>query len=156
MTQSVQLTKLEYAHNYDIIADELYRLTLYLLGDIKQTRHVMASLFVEGFISQTEQSFEQGMLKKLWKLLAECEPVCGEQYLINLLKTVELSSENEDYGRLFEMLGTMQLIERSVLLLSVLNRQSLKQIAWILDLPQGELSRMNKEICAKVRQTMAA
>ncbi|WMJ85073.1 hypothetical protein ACS3UN_03910 [Oscillospiraceae bacterium LTW-04] len=156
MLQSVRMSKLEYAHRYDDIADSLYRLALYLLGDAADARYAMAEVFVEGYTTYAGKSFEQRMLAVLWQVIKDCEPVCGEAYSRNLLEAVTLSPEEADSARLFEMLGEMPLLERAVLLLSVLQRQPTETIAWLLELPQGEVSRVLKQLCDKVRRTMAA
>ncbi|MEA5135887.1 MAG: hypothetical protein VB035_07075 [Candidatus Fimivivens sp.] len=156
MLQSVKISKLEYAHHYDDLADALYRLALYLLGDAAEARYAMAEVFVEGYTSYGGESFEQRMLAVLWQVVKDCEPVCGEAYRYNLLEAITLSPEDTDSARLFEILGEMPLLERAVLLLSVLQRQPIEKIAWLLERPQTEVSRVLKQLCDKVRHTMAA
>lgn len=156
MPQSVKMSKSEYARRYDELADALYRLALYLLGDTAEARYAMAEVFVEGYATCAGQSFEQRMLMVLWQVVKGCEPVCGEAYRRNLLEAVTLPPEDTDSGRLFEILGGMPLLERAVLLLSVLQRQPAEIIAWLLELSQGEASRILKQLCDKVRQSMAA
>lgn len=156
MLQSVKMSKSEYARRYDDLADALYRLTLYLLGDAAETRYAMAEVFVKGYTSHAGQSFEQRMLAVLWKVIKGYEPVCGDAYRSNLLAAVTLQPGDADSERLFEILGEMPLIERAVLLLSVLQQQPADTIAWLLELPRGEVSRVLKQLCDKVRRTMAA
>lgn len=156
MKQPLRLSKYEYAQSYDRVANELYRLALYLLGDVDQARQVMANLFVKGFVAQKKIPFEQAMLKTLWLLVEDSQPAYAERYFTNLLDASALSSYNEDCIRLFEMLGTMQLVERAVLLLTVVEQQQPDLIAWVLNLPQGELSRMNQALSLRIRKTMAA
>ncbi|HWP51818.1 MAG TPA: hypothetical protein VN626_08995 [Clostridia bacterium] len=156
MLQSVKMSKSEYAHRYDDLADALYKLALYLLGDAAEARYAMAEVFVEGYITHAGQSFEQRMLAVLWRVVKGCEPICGEAYRRNLLAAVTQLAENDDSGRLFEILGETPLIERAVLLLSVMQRQPTDTIAWLLELPQGEVSRVLKQLCDKVRRTMVA
>lgn len=154
MLQSVKMSKSEYAHRYDELADALYRLALYLLGDAAEARYVMAEVFVEGYMTCVGQSFEQRMLSVLCQAVKGCEPICGEDYRRNLLAA--MTPDDTDSVRLFEILGEMPLFERAVLLLSVLQRQPTETIAWLLDCPQGEVSRALKLLCKKVRQTMVA
>ncbi len=156
MVQSVKMSKSEYARCYDELADALYRLALYLLGDAAEARYAMAEVFVEGYVTLAGQSFEQRMLSVLWQVVKGCEPVCGAGYRRNLMVVVALTPDDTDSARLLEILGEMPLPERAVLLLSVLQRQPVETIAWLLDRPQGEVSRVLKKLCEKVRQTMAA
>lgn len=154
MPQSVKMSKSEYARRYDDLADALYRLALYLLGDAAEARYAMAEVFVEGYCTHAGQCFEQRMFAVLWQIIKDCEPVCGEDYRRNLLAT--LPCEDDDSARLFDMLGGMTLIDRAVLLLSVLERQPVDTIAWLINRSQGEVSRALKQLCDQVRRTMAA
>ncbi len=156
MPQSAKMSKSEYAHCYDDLADALYRLALYLLGDAAEARYAMAEVFVEGYTTYAGQNFEQRMLAVLWQVLRGYEPVCGEAYRRNMLAAVTLPSDDADSIRLFQILGQMALFERAVLLLSVLQRQPVDTIAWLLNCPQGEVSRALKQLCEQVRRTMAA
>ena len=156
MPQSVKMSKSEYAHRYDDLADALYKLALYLLGDAAEARYAMAEVFVEGYITHAGQTFEQRMLAVLWRVVNGCEPIYGETYRSNLLTAVTRLPEDDGSGCLLEILGEMPLVERAVLLLSVLQRQPNDTIAWLLELPQGEVSRVLKQLCDKVRRTMVA
>ncbi len=156
MPLSVKMSKSEYAHRYDDLADALYRLALYLLGDAAEARYAMAEVFVEGYTTYAGQSFEQRMLAVLWQVAKGCEPVCGDLYRHNMLAAVTLPPDDTDSARLFQMLGQMALSERAMLLLSVLQRQPVDTIAWLLGRPQGEVSRSLKQLCDQVRRTMAA
>ncbi len=156
MPQSVKLSKAEYARRYDDLAEALYRLALYLLGDAAEARYAMAEVFVEGYATHAGQSFEQRMLATLWQVVKTCEPVRGEAYHRNMLAAVTLPPDDADSVRLFEMLGQMALFERAVLLLSVLQRQPVDTVAWLLGCPSGEVNRTLKQLCNQVRRTMAA
>ncbi|GEM_PF-1141321 len=156
MPQSVKLSKSEYARRYDDLAEALYRLALYLLGDAAEARYAMAEVFVEGYAAHAGQSFEQRMLATLWQAVKACEPVYGEAYHRNMREAVALPPDDADSVRLFDMLGQMALFERAVLLLSVLQRQPVDTVAWLLDCPTEEVSRALKQLCGQVRRTMAA
>lgn len=156
MPQLIKMSKSEYAHRYDELADTLYRLALYLLGDEAETRYAMAEVFVEGYTACAGQSFEQRMLHVLWQVVRDCKPVCGDLYQHNMRAAVTLPPDDADSARLFEALGQMALFERAVLLLSVLQRQPVAAIAWLLDCPQAKVSQTLKQLCSQVRRTMAA
>ncbi len=156
MPQLLKMSKSEYAYRYDELADMLYRLALYLLGDEAETRYAMAEVFVEGYTACAGQSFEHRMLSTLWQVVKDCKPVCGEAYRHNMGAAVALPPDDTDSIRLFEALGRMALFERAVLLLSVLQRQPVASIAWLLDCPQTKVSQTLKHLCSQVRRTMAA
>lgn len=156
MPHSVKLSKSEYARRYDDLAEALYRLALYLLGDAAEARYAMAEVFVEGYATHAGQSFEQRMLAVLWQVVKTYEPVCGETYHSNMLAAVTLSPDDADSTRLFQLLGQMALFERAVLLLSVLQRQPVDTVAWLLGCPSEKVSRALKQLCSQVHRTMVA
>ena len=154
--QTVRLSKMAYAKRYDQIADRLYRIALYLLGDAHQARRVMASLFVEGFIAQQQTKFELAMFQTLWRLTKESCPAEGDQYCQNLLNASRFDMKDSEYLRLLELLGDLPLIERAVLLLVVMLGQSIENVALVLELPPEMLDSMHVSLCARVRKTIAA
>ena len=154
--QTVRLSKMAYAKRYDQIADRLYRIALYLLGDAHQARRVMASLFVEGFLAQQQTRFELAMLKTLWRLTKESCPVVGDQYCQNLLNAGRSDMKDSEYVRLLQLLGALPLIERAVLLLVVMQGQPIENVALVLELPPDELGSMHISLCARARKTLAA
>ena len=155
MAQTVRTSKLEYARNYDQISDPLYRLALYLLGEVEQAQRLMASLFVEGFSVDACTQFEPAMLKLLWQLAKDCRYVSAEQYCKNLQRAGACNRHDDTCARLLRMLSVMPTIERAALLMIVMLGQTQAQIAWVLELTPDQVLNLNRALCAKARQSIA-
>lgn len=149
------LNKKQYAEQYDQVAKELYRFAFCLLGDAGQAGKALAEAFSDGWAFPQDAPFRQRMMRTVWLCSLRCTPASGERYRQALCAATRCARE-ETHSHLFEMLGTMRQEQRASLLLAFLFGMDSCRAAWVLEMPQGRVEAMLKELCAAVCERLPA
>ena len=148
---------------YDSIAPDLYKVALYTLGNSHDAEDVVSEAFIEAYKGITKlrdpTSFKSWMLKIL---SVRCKRKISEyikgknvfdidQFLTTLPDEEDVSSQISEQVTVLQALGRLNAQERQIVVLSVLQGYTSKEISVILGSPQGTVSSKLHRSLAKLK-----
>ena len=151
---------------YDEIASDLYKVALYTLGNPHDAEDVVSEAFVEAYkgISKLRDanSFKPWMMKILSIRCKRkiAEYVKGknvfdiETFITTLSEDVDVSADVSEKVTVTSALNRLNFQEREIVVLSVLQGYTTKEIAEILGSPQGTISSKLHRSLAKLRKML--
>lgn len=155
-----------FAQVYDAIAPDLYKVALYTLGNAHDAEDVVSEAFIEAYKGITRLrdvgSFKPWMLRILSvrckRKIAEYVKGKGtfdiEQFTATLSIEEDVSSDVSEQVTVIEAMGRLNAQERQIIVLSVLQGYTTKEIATIIGSPQGTISSKLHRSLAKLRRML--
>lgn len=155
-----------FAQVYDSIASDLYKVALYTLGNAHDAEDAVSEAFMEAYKGITKlrdaSSFKAWMLKIL---SIRCKRKIGdyikgknvfdiESFMFTLSEESDMSSDVTDSVTVVGALGRLNAQERIIVVLSVLQGYTTKEIAAILGSPQGTISSKLHRSLIKMRKML--
>ncbi len=165
MTEQVALAqqgdRAAFGQLYDAVAPDLYRMALYTLGNPHDAEDVVSETFLEAFRGIAKLRETEAFRSWIFRILSfRCKRKVSQYILhrgeIDLDSYFETASEatQEDStvrAELSEALGRLTVEEREIVLLSVLEGYTMREIALIMGLPQGTVSSKLHRTLKKLR-----
>lgn len=166
--QAKQGNQDSFAALYEQVADDLYRMALYTLGNVHDAQDVVSETFMEayrGLGSLRDNSAFKAWIMRI--LSIRCKRRIG-QYVKSRgnLDIDEMSSILEDRNDVMQdsinrsdilaALSTLSASERQIVLLSVLQGYTTREISEILDVPHGTISSKLFRALKKLRKKLEA
>lgn len=146
---------------YEAVAKDLYKMALYTLGNPQDAEDVVSETFLEAYKGikglRDENSFRPWMMRIL---SIRCKRKIGtyvqEKGNIDLDDYIEegVSDTSGQRAEVLEALDRLAPQERQILLLSVLQGYTMREIAQLLELPQGTVSSKLHRTLKKLRGMM--
>ena len=146
---------------YEAVAKDLYKMALYTLGNPQDAEDVVSETFLEAYKGikglRDENSFRPWMMRIL---SIRCKRRIGtyvqEKGNIDLDDYIEegVSDTSGQRAEVLEALDRLAPQERQILLLSVLQGYTMREIAQLLELPQGTVSSKLHRTLKKLRGMM--
>lgn len=133
---------------YDQVAPDLYKVALYTLGNTHDAEDAVSETFLEAFKGIRNLRDENKFVSWIMKILSiRCKRKIG-QYIqdkncIDIDEILGLADREEEPTQrteVFSALGELKQEERLIVVLSVLQGYTTKEIAAILGCPQGTVS----------------
>lgn len=155
-----------FAQVYDSIAPDLYKVALYTLGNAHDAEDVVSETFIEAYKGITRLrdigSFKPWMLKILSVRCRRkvAEYVKGrstfdiEQFMTTLSEEKDVSADVSEQVTVVGALARLNVQERQIVVLSVLQGYTTKEIAAFLGSPQGTVSSKLHRALAKLRRML--
>lgn len=155
-----------FAQVYDMIAPDLYKVALYTLGNAHDAEDAVSEAFVEAYKGITKLrdagSFKPWMLKILSVRCKRkiADYVKGknvfdiEQFIPTLSGDGNMSAEVSEQVTVIQALGRLTVQERQIIVLSVIQGYTTREVAEILGSPQGTISSKLHRSLAKLRRML--
>lgn len=133
---------------YDQVAPDLYKVALYTLGNTHDAEDAVSETFLEAFKGIRNLRDENKFVSWIMKILSiRCKRKIG-QYIQDkncidideILGLADREGEPTQRTEVFSALGELKQEERLIVVLSVLQGYTTKEIAAILGCPQGTVS----------------
>ena len=148
--QAKEGNKESFAQVYDMIAPELYRVALYMLGNDFDAQDAVSETFVEAY-KGIKNLREEGSFKKwmLTILSIKCKRRLGgyikDRKNVDIdemidLQSPEADSPNEEIMSVREALGQLSPQERQIVTLATIQGYTTREVAEMLSLPHGTVS----------------
>ena len=157
-----------FAQVYESIAPDLYKVALYTLGNTHDAEDAVSETFIEAYKGITNLrdvgSFKPWMMKilsvrckrKISDYVKHKNTFDIENFMSSLSDEADMSSDISDQVTVVGALGRLSSMERQIIALSVLQGYTTKEIARILDSPQGTVSSKLHRSLAKLRRMLEA
>ena len=139
---------------YESIANDLYKLALYMLGNKEDAEDAVSETFIEAFKGiknlRNDSSFKPWIMRIL---SIRCKRKIGgyvkEKTNVDIAECLDISAQDnsEQTVMLWDALNSLSAEEREIIILSVVYGYKIKEISEIKDLPQGTVS-------SKIHRTM--
>jgi len=157
-----------FAQVYECIAPDLYKVALYTLGNTHDAEDVVSETFIEAYRGianlRDASSFKPWMMKIL---SVRCKRKVAEyvkhKNTFDIENFISTLSDETDFGQdlseqvtVIDALGRLSTKERQIIALSVLQGYTNKEIAQILDAPQGTVSSKLHRSLVKLRKMLDA
>ena len=149
---------------YESMAGDLYRMALYTLGNPQDAEDAVAETFAEAWKGLKNLREPEAFRSWMFRILSfRCKRKIGryvaqrrEIDLDGYYETAEEAAPETAtrHAELNEALGTLTVEERSIVLLSVLEGYTLREIAAMLGLPQGTVSSKLSRTLKKLRRQL--
>ena len=155
-----------FADLYDQIATDLYKVALYTLGNPHDAEDVVSETFIEAYKGirnlRDEGSFRPWIMRILSiRCKRKIASYIQEKPNIDLEDFIEtpsdVSPETADCSErvtVFDALNKLQRDERTIVVLSVLQGYTTKEISQIMDMPHGTVSSKLYRTLIKLRKTL--
>ena len=167
VTEAQQGSRAAFGELYEHIAADLYRMALYTLGNQADAEDAVADTFAEAWKGIKNLREPEAFRSWMFRILsARCKRQIGrivarknEIDLDSYYETAEEAAPETVTRRaeLSEALGTLSPEERQIVLLSVLEGYTMREIASMLEMPQGtvssKLSRSLKKLRLQLQDT---
>jgi RNA polymerase sigma-70 factor (ECF subfamily) len=155
-----------FAQVYESVAPDLYKVALYTLGNSHDAEDVVSETFVEAYkgIAKIREpaSFRAWILKIL---SARCkhkiaEYIAGksnfdiEDFSVTLVEEGDLAVDVAEKATVLKAMSMLSEQERLILVLSVVNGYTTKEISRILASPQGTVSSKMHRALSKLRKIL--
>ena len=149
---------------YESMAGDLYRVALYTLGNPQDAEDAVAETFAEAWKGLKNLREPEAFRSWMFRILSfRCKRKIGryvaQRREIDLDSYYETAEEAAPetatrHAELNEALGTLTVEERSIVLLSVLEGYTLREISAMLGLPQGTVSSKLSRTLKKLRRQL--
>lgn len=148
---------------YEAVAPGMYKLALYTLGNAHDAEDVVSEAFMEAFRGLKNLRDEAAFKSWIYRILTvRCKRRIAEYIKgrneLDIDDFLHLPSGSSDIGadsvQSIELVGALSRLtvqERQIVVLSVLQGYTTKEIAQILSLPQGTVSSKLHRTLAKLR-----
>lgn len=153
-----------FAELYDGVAKELYRMALYTLGNPHDAEDAVSETFLEAWKGIHTLRDASAFRPWIFRILSiRCKRKVGQYILhrgeIDLDSYFESSEEaTQESGtlraELLDCLSRLSTEDRQIVLLSVLEGYTMREISKILSLPQGTVSSKLSRSLKKMRRQM--
>ena len=155
-----------FAQVYEEIASDLYKVALYTLGNPHDAEDVVSETFVEAYKGirglRDASSFKAWMMKilsirckrKISEYVKGKNVFDIESFMTTLSEDTDLSSDVSEQVTVVGALNRLTFQEREIVVLSVLQGYTTKEIAAILGSPQGTISSKLHRSLAKLRKML--
>lgn len=169
VTQAQAGSRAAFGELYESLAGDLYRMALYTLGSQQDAEDAVADTFAEAWKGIKKKNLREPEAFRSWMfriLSARCKRQVAQ--IVTRKKEIDLDSYYETAeeampetatrrAELREALGTLSPEERQIVLLSVLEGYTMREIASMLEMPQGtvssKLSRSLKKLRLQLQDT---
>ncbi len=156
-----------FAGLYEQVADDLYRMALYTLGNAQDAQDAVAETFMEAYRGlaslRDNTAFRAWILRILsFRCKRKIRQYIKERGTMDIDELSSLSDDSspEELGisraDLVRALGQLSAAEREIVLLSVLHGYTTREIAGIVGAPQGTVSSKLHRTLKKLRQQLGA
>lgn len=142
---------------YDSVAPDLYRLALYILGNHKDAESAVIETFIEAY--QNIGCLGDLSNFKLWimrLLSARCKRKVTKS--ANRKGSIDIdqciSSDSGKYSGVLEAMFRLKGAERELVVLSVLHDFAMRDIAYIMQMPNSVVRLMLHKTLYKLRKTL--
>ncbi len=146
---------------YESVALELYRVALYTLGNPQDAEDAVSETFLEAWKGIGGLREEESFRPWIFRILSvRCKRKIGryvkERGNIDLEDYVESGEEDQSARRaeVLEALNRLTAEEREIVVLSVLEGYTMREIAQIKEMPQGTVSSKLHRTLKKLRQML--
>ena len=146
---------------YESVALELYRVALYTLGNPQDAEDAVSETFLEAWKGIGGLREEESFRPWIFCILSvRCKRKIGryvkERGNIDLEDYVESGEEDQSARRaeVLEALNRLTAEEREIVVLSVLEGYTMREIAQIKEMPQGTVSSKLHRTLKKLRQML--
>ncbi len=156
--------KESFAQVYDSIAPDLYKVALYTLGNTHDAEDVVSEAFIEAWKGvanlRDAQSFKPWMMRilsvrckrKIADYVRHKNTFDIENFTAALAGEEDLSSDVSESVTVAGAMARLSADEREIVILSVLQGYTTKEIARIMGSPQGTVSAKLYRALAKLRK----
>ena len=167
VTQAQAGSRAAFGELYESLAGDLYRMALYTLGSQQDAEDAGADTFAEAWKGIKNLREPEAFRSWMFRILsARCKRQVAQ--IVTRKKEIDLDSYYETAeeaapetatrrAELSEALGTLSPEERQIVLLSVLEGYTTREIASMLEMPQGtvssKLSRSLKKLRLQLQDT---
>lgn len=153
-----------FAQVYECIASDLYKVALYTLGNTHDAEDVVSETFIEAYKGITNLrdvgSFKSWMMKilsvrckrKIADYVKHKNTFDLDNFMASLSDDSDLSGDVSEQVTVVNAMGRLSHQEREIIVLSVLQGYTTKEIAAILGSPQGTISSKLHRSLAKLRK----
>ena len=146
---------------YESVALELYRVALYTLGNPQDAEDAVSETFLEAWKGIGGLREEESFRPWIFRILSvRCKRKIGryvkERGNIDLEDYVESGEEDQSARRaeVLEALNRLTAEEREIVVLSVLEGYTMREIAQIKEMPKGTVSSKLHRTLKKLRQML--
>ncbi len=147
---------------YESVASDLYRFAVYTLGNPNDAEDVVSETFIEAYKGiknlRDENSFKPWIMKIL---SVRCKRRVAQyiqgKMLLDIDEILDFSDDKSNYTEKTEVMAALdglQTEERQIVILSVLQGYTTKEIASILSCPQGTVSSKLYRSLRKLRSVL--
>ncbi|MGI6403705.1 MAG: RNA polymerase sigma factor [Oscillospiraceae bacterium] len=156
--------KESFAQVYQCVASDLYKVALYTLGNSYDAEDVVSETFIEAYKGITNLrdvgSFKAWMMKilsvrckrKIADYVKHKNTFDLENFITTLSDSTDMASDASERVTVVEAMSRLSYQERQIIVLSVLQGYTTKEIARILGSPQGTISSKLHRSLAKLRK----
>ena len=153
---------------YDAIAPDLYRVALYTLGNPHDAEDVVSETFIEAYKGianlRDPTRFKAWMMKilsvrckrKIAEYIKGKRQMDIESFSLTLSDDSDLSNEVSEQVTLMQALARLSEQERLIIVLSVMQGYTSREIAVVMDTPQGTVSSKLHRSMVKLRKMLGA
>ena len=160
VTQAQAGSRAAFGELYESLAGDLYRMALYTLGSQQDAEDAVADTFAEAWKGIKNLREPEAFRSWMFRILsARCKRQVAQ--IVTRKKEIDLDSyyetaeeampETATRRELSEALGTLSPEERQIVLLSVLEGYTMREIASMLEMPQGTVSSKLSRSLHKLR-----
>lgn len=162
VTQAQAGSRAAFSELYESLAGDLYRMALYTLGSQQDAEDAVADTFAEAWKGIKNLREPEAFRSWMFRILsARCKRQVAQ--IVTRKKEIDLDSYYETAeeampetatrrAELREALQSLSAEERQIVLLSVLERYTMREIAGMLGLPQGTVSSKLSRSLHKLRK----
>jgi RNA polymerase sigma-70 factor (ECF subfamily) len=158
--------KESFAQVYESVAPDLYKVALYTLGNFHDAEDVVSETFMEAYKGIAKIREPASFRAWIFKILsARCkhkiaEYIAGksnfniEDFSVTLVEEGDLAADVAEKATVLKAMSMLGEQERLILVLSVVNGYTTKEISRILASPQGTVSSKMHRALAKMRKIL--
>lgn len=173
MTVDIEVVKLakngdeqSFALIYDNVATDLYKFALYTLGNAYDAEDVVSETFIEAYKGiknlREETSFKPWIMRilsirckrKIASYIQDKNNLDIESFIDTSFDVAPADSDCSDKITVITALGKLEDTERQIITLSVVQGYTTREVAEMLDLPQGTVSSKLYRGLAKMRKDL--
>ena len=155
-----------FAQVYDQIAPDLYKIALYTLGNTHDAEDIVSETFIEAYKGITKlrdpASFKPWMMKilsvrckrKIAEYVKDKNVFDLDYFMTTLSSDSDVSADVSEQVTVVTALARLSAQERQIIVLSVLQGYTTKEIAAILGSPLGTISAKLHRSLAKLRKML--
>lgn len=149
---------------YEMVASDLYKVALYTLGNAHDAEDVVSETFIEAYRGITKLREPSSFRAWIMKILStRCKHKIAdyikgknnfdiESFAITLSDDQDVSSDVSEQITVMQAMGRLTEQERMIVVLSVVDGYTTREIAQIMGSPQGTISSKLHRSLAKLRK----
>lgn len=158
--------KQSFAQVYECIAPDLYKVALYTLGNVHDAEDAVSETFIEAYKGITKlrqpESFKPWMMRilsirckrKISDYIKDKNVFDIESFISTLPDESDVAGDVSQQVTVMGAMGRLNEQERLIVVLSVLQGYTIKEISTILGAPQGTISSKLHRTLAKLRKIL--